>query len=247
MSVNSPLRVDGAKVYLVGHGYAPHLRLTDSTGRVVFDDTVVFLPQDGNFTSVGVVKAPDGDPQLGFDAIFAPTATITQETGPISTFPAPDRPGLFASAWTGDLGVDDGKPQNVFQLETAGLTRLGIEALQPGDTWTLPGGRGTLEFVDVARWASFRIAYDPGRWLALIGAVLAVIGLSMSLFVRRRRIWLRVDPGPSAAESAAEDRAPGGTVYRVQVAGLSRTDSAEVIGEVHELVARLGGPVKEGS
>ena len=109
--------------------------------------------------------------------------------------------------------MDDGKPQNVFQLETAGLTRLGIEALQPGDTWTLPGGRGTLEFVDVARWASFRIAYDPGRWLALIGAVLAIIGLSMSLFVRRRRIWLRVDPRPVRGRERGGDRCAGG--YRL--------------------------------
>jgi cytochrome c biogenesis protein len=55
VSVNAPLRVDGAKVFLVGHGYAPHIKVTDSTGRVVFDDTVVFLPQDGSFTSTGVV------------------------------------------------------------------------------------------------------------------------------------------------------------------------------------------------
>jgi hypothetical protein len=31
----------------------------------------------------------------------------------------------------------------------------------------------------------------------------------------------------------------------VQVGGLSRTESADVIGEVQQLVARLGGPVTE--
>ena len=81
VSVNSPLRLDGAKVFLVGHGYAPHLRLTDSEGTVVFDDTVVFLPQDGNFTSTGVVKAPDGTPQLGVQGLFLPTAALDEIRG----------------------------------------------------------------------------------------------------------------------------------------------------------------------
>lgn len=251
VSVNSPLRVDGAKVYLVGHGYAPRLKVTDSTGRVVFDDTVVFLPQDGSFTSTGVVKAPDADPPLGLTGIFAPTASITEELGPHSTFPAPDSPGLFLSAWTGDLGLDSGRPQNVFQLDTTGLERIGLEALRPGDTWELPGGKGTVEFLDLGRYASFRIAHDPGSRLALAGAVLALVGLMLSLFVRRRRIWVRADavagpgPDPSGHDGAPKPGGAGGTVYRVQVAGLSRSDSADVVGEVQQLVAHLGGPVEE--
>ena len=264
VSVNSPLRLDGAKVFLVGHGYAPHLRVTDATGRVVFDDTAVFLPQDGSFTSTGVVKMPDASPQLGLTGIFAPTAAITPELGPHSTFPAPDDPGLFLSAFTGDLGLDTGRPSNVFTLATEGLTQLGIQGMRPGDTWELPDGQGTVEFVDLQRWASFTIAHDPGKGLALAGSIAAILGLMLSLFVKRRRIWVRVepqvasvapsdpaplmgaDPDPSApgptTESAAPVAGPPATVYRVQVAGLSRTDSADVVGEVTELVARIGGP-----
>ena len=48
-----PLAVDGAKVYLLGHGYAPRVTVRDGDGNVVVDDSVVFLPQDGNFTSEG--------------------------------------------------------------------------------------------------------------------------------------------------------------------------------------------------
>ena len=260
VSVNSPLRVDGAKVFLVGHGYAPHLKLTDSTGRVVWDDTVVFLPQDGSFTSTGVLKSPDATPQLGLSGIFAPTATITEETGPISTFPAPDNPGLFLSAWTGDLGLDSGTPQNIYELDTEGLTRIGVEALEPGQTWTLPDGMGTLEFVSLDRWASFRIAHDPGRLPALLGSVLALVGLSLSLFVRRRRIWVRVGPAPDPAEGSVRTEAspraeapdgaasplsdPPATVYRIQVAGLSRSEAADVAAEVQTLAADIGGPVE---
>ncbi len=236
VSVNAPLRVDGAKVFLVGHGYAPHLRLTDSSGRVVFDDTVVFLPQDGNFTSTGVVKAPDAQPQLGLTALFAPTAALDAVQGPHSTFPAPDDPAVFLSAWSGDLGLDSGTPSNVFRLDTEDLEQLGLAALRPGESWELPEGQGTVEFVGLERWASFTISRDPGKALALAGAISAIIGLSLSLFVRRRRIWVRVEP---VAVSEASDTLGA---FRVQVAGLTRSDSADVSREVEHLVVRIGGP-----
>jgi cytochrome c biogenesis protein len=237
VSVNAPLRVDGAKVFLVGHGYAPHIKVTDSTGRVVFDDTVVFLPQDGSFTSTGVVKAPDGTPQLGLQALFAPTAALDAVQGPHSTFPAPDDPALFLSAWSGDLGLDSGTPRNVFSLDTSGLEKLGLAALRPGESWDIPGGQGTVEFVGLDRWASFTISRDPGKGLALAAAISAIVGLCLSLFVRRRRIWVRVDP---VAPSDGTDTL---ALSRVQVAGLTRSDSADVSGEVDQLVTRIGGPV----
>ncbi len=245
VAVNKPLRVDGAKVFLVGHGYAPHLKLTDSTGRVVVDDTVVFLPQDGNFTSTGVVKAPDGTPQLALQGLFLPTAAVDDVRGPHSTFPAPDDPALFASVWTGDLGLDAGVPRNVFALDTEGLDQLGLQALRPGESWTLPDGTGTLEFVGLERWASFSIAHDPGKGLALLASVTAIAGLMLSLFVRRRRIWVRVEEWAVApAQGPAHDPAGGASLgrTRVQVAGLSRTDAADVTEEVAALVAVLGGP-----
>lgn len=255
ISVNSPLRVDGAKIFLVGHGYAPHLRITDSTGRVVFDDTVVFLPQDANFTSSGVVKSPDATPPLGIEALFLPTAALDDVLGPHSSFPAPDDPALFASIWTGDLGLDTGLPSNVFTLDTSSLNRLGVAALRPGQSWRIPGGKGTLELVGYDRWASFTISHDPGKLLALAAAVLAVGGLSLSLFVRRRRIWVQVtdvpgdssapDPDPAADQLAVSDRAGSLTAFRVQVAGMSRTDSGEIDREVEQLVASLGGPDAE--
>src|SRR5712671_2619071 len=37
LEVNRPLSVDGAKVYLIGHGYAPEFRVTDARGQVVYN------------------------------------------------------------------------------------------------------------------------------------------------------------------------------------------------------------------
>lgn len=227
--VNEPLSIDGAKVFLVGHGYAPVLRLTDALGRVVHDEGIVFLPQDGNLTSTGVLKAPDATPSLGIEGLFLPTAAVDDVRGPHSTFPEADDPAVFLSAWAGDLGLDSGVPQSIYALDTEGMTQLGIEALRPGDSWALPGGNGTVEFVSLTRWASFQIAHDPGKEPALAASIVALIGLMMSLFIQRRRVWVR------AAES-------GSGVTVVTVAGLARSDEADLAPEVDAVVDAL----KEG-
>jgi cytochrome c biogenesis protein len=237
IEVNEPLSAEGARVYLVGHGYAPHFVIRDSTGSVVFDDSVVFLPQDGNFTSTGVVKVPDAKPSLALNGLFLPTTALDQVLGPHSTFPGPDDPSVFLSAFTGDLGLDSGVPQSVYQLDTAHLTQIGLQSLYPGQTWTLDGGQGSVEFTGFQRWASFQIAYDPGKGLALAGAALALTGLMMSLFVRRRRVWVKVQAGPT-----------GGTL--VHVAGLAKAEGAALPDEVaaltEHLVAASIGPPPQG-
>ena len=192
IEVNEPLVINGAKVFLVGHGYAPIITVTDRTGAVVFDDAVPFLPQDGNSTSTGVVKIPDSNPQLGIRGLFLPTVKLDQVLGPISIFPAPDDPALFMSAWEGDLGLESGTPQSIYRLVTEKMTQIGLEQLRPGQTWTLPKGAGTVSFAGYERWASFQIAADPGKEIALFSAAAAILGLTMSLFIRRRRVWVKV-------------------------------------------------------
>ncbi len=231
LRVNEPLRIHGADVYLIGHGYAPQVRVTSPDGKVLFDDTVVFLPRDGNFSSTGVIKIPDASPQLSFTGIFAPTAAIDETNGPHSVFPAPDSPGLFLSAFTGDLGLDSGVPQSVYKLDTASLTQVGIEGLAPGMTWTLPDGT-SVEFVDVQRYVSLKISHDPGRMWALLVAGAVMAGLMISLFVPRRRIWIRLADGAVVlAELARTDNAKGSKdlagLVRVLADHRSTTDAGE--------------------
>ena len=226
IEVNHPLDVSGAKVFLVGHGYAPHIIVRDSTGAVVFDDTVVFLPQDGNFTSTGVIKVPDASPSLGFNGLFLPTAAQDATGRGISLFPAPDNPEVLLAAFRGNLGLDSGVPQSVYTLDTTDMVKVGLESLAPGQTWTLPNNSGSIEFAGLDRWASFQVAHDPGKEVALAAAVLAILGLMMSLFVQRRRIWVKATPGPA------------GTL--VQVAGLAKNQSVDLTDEVAVLAARLG-------
>ena len=43
LDVNRPVAVDGAKVYLIGHGYAPVFKVTDTHGKVVYDQATPFV------------------------------------------------------------------------------------------------------------------------------------------------------------------------------------------------------------
>ena len=68
-----------------------------------------------------------------------------------------------------------------------------------------------MEFAGFERWASFQIAHDPGKELALLASMVAIAGLMLSLFVRRRRVWVQVVPAtgevPSCRSPAlGEDR-----------------------------------------
>jgi len=227
VEVNAPLSVPGARVYLVGHGYAPTFRIADRTGQVVFEDAVVFLPQDGNFTSTGVIKLPDANPQLGIQGLFLPTAAVDEIRGPHSTFPAPDDPAVFLSAWTGDLGLDDGMPQSVYTLKTADMQQVGLESLRPGETWVLPGSAGAITFIGWQRWASFQLASDPGGPVALICALLAMVGLIGTLLIRRRRVFVAVS-GPVDQPV-------------VEIAGLSRSESTNLADDVQAVLHAVTG------
>jgi len=230
LQVNHPLNVDNVKVYLIGHGYAPVFRVTDGTGRVVFNGPVPFIPVAVNsLMSEGVVKVPDARPQqLGFAGVFLPT-TVDVGGKLQSAFPAPYRPAVSLVSFAGNLGMNSGVPQSVYQLDTAGLHRLAVQPrpLSPGQSIRLPNGMGTLAFTGYRQWISLAITYDPGQLPALIAAIAALAGLLVSFLVRRRRVFLRAVPA-----------AGGGST--VEFAGLARTESSETFGaEFAELSAEL--------
>lgn len=235
LEVNEPLSVDGAQVYLLGHGYAPEFRVTNADGDVVFDQPVPFLSRDqATFTSDGVVKVPDtGGEQLGFSAVFLPSASESPEGELVSDFPAPRDPAVTLEGYKGDLGMDSGQAQSVYQLYTEDMEPMGESPeLSLGDTWTLPDGAGTITFTGYRDYASLQVNSDPARLPALVAASAAVLGLIATLFVRPRRVWIRARPDEH-----------GRTV--VEVAGLSKTEGAGTAAEFHALAVRLRDRLRE--
>ncbi|MCW2777768.1 MAG: ResB family protein [Frankiales bacterium] len=239
LRVNHPLEAGGgAKVYLVGHGYAPHVVVKDPKGNVALDQSVPCLPQNPKFLSNCTIKVPDAEPdQMAFEGVFTPTTVQDPKTGQVtSVHPAAALPVLTVVGYRGDLGVDAGIPRSVFSLEgTDRLTKVDAppQGLRPGETWKMPGG-GSITYAGTDEWATFQVTQDPGKVLALYASAGMVLGLLLSLFVRRRRVWVRAVPGG----------ADGRTV--VEAGGLSRTDAESFANEFGALTERLrdrtGGP-----
>jgi cytochrome c biogenesis protein len=220
IEVNRPLSVDGAKVYLIGHGYAPEFKVTDARGQVVYNGAQPFISgATGNFLSEGVLKIPGAQPeQLGFSGVFVPTAIDVGGTLE-SVFPAADNPVVSLIAYAGNLGMNTGPPQSVYYMDTAGMKRLTTDpqVLQIGQSLKLPDGQGTITFTGYRQWVSLTITHDPGQLPALICAIAALCGLLLSFVVRRRRVFVRAR---ASAGSAGEQ---GSTVL---VGGLTRTDAS---------------------
>ncbi|MFI9629523.1 cytochrome c biogenesis protein ResB [Streptomyces sp. NPDC052042] len=255
IKVNEPLVVDGTKVYLNAHGYAPVVSVKDASGKEIYRNAVPLLPIDNNVTSTGAIKVLDGyrdksgkKTQLGFQAFFVPTFAGDGKGTMFSQFPAADMPVLALNAYHGYLGPDSGLAQNVYQLDKTKMKAFKDgdgEALKQrlavGDTMKLPDGAASITFVGVEEWASFQITEQPASGWALGGSAAAIAGLAASLFVQRRRVWVRAVRG-----------ADGVTV--VEMAGLGRSESArlpEELGDLaltlHELAPTAPDPEPAGS
>lgn len=199
LKVNHPLSMDGVRVYLVGNGYAPVLTVRDGEGDIAFQGPVVTRVQDVNFNSLVTLKVPDARPdQLGFVGQFMPAAVEDESGVAVSVDPELYNPQLILDSYYGDLGLDGGVPQNVYVLDTETLTELnsrknenGGIVLSQGQTYELPEGKGSISFDGVRRYVGLDIHYDPGKWGVGVFAGTALLGLAISLFVRRRRVWVR--------------------------------------------------------
>ncbi|NLU80169.1 cytochrome c biogenesis protein ResB [Micromonospora sp. HNM0581] len=251
-SVNSPLRLDGANVYLLGHGYVPLIRYTDRFGGIQ-TSTVPFLTTgDIGLTSEGLAAFPDAnvDPETGvrnpdlqvaFSGLYLPTAP--QEPPFVrSEHPTEQNPLLDLVAYRGNLGLDAGIPGSVYQLDerqvrNGRLAEVGAKQLRIGESWTLDDG-SIVEFVGTERYIVLSVRHDPGMMLLLVSSIGLVLGLMGSLFVRRRRVFVRLLPvGPADPDRGS----PTDGSSLVEVAGLPRTEHPGFAAEFAQLVAAIGG------
>jgi cytochrome c biogenesis protein len=220
-------------VYLLGNGYAPQLIVRDAEGTVVFSQPVAFLPQDSNLFSLGIIKIPDGlDEQLGIRALLYPT-TLPLENGTYaSSHPDLRDPTVTLEVYSGDLGLDNGQGTNAFALNTDALTQIaGRDAEAPtielklGDVADLPNGLGTIELASIPRFVSLDVHHDPSQGWVLLFSSLVVGGLLASLFVARRRVWVKAVVSADGAVT-------------LEYAGLARGDDPRLEEAVADLADR---------
>jgi cytochrome c biogenesis protein len=88
----------------------------------------------------------------------------------------------------------------------------------------------TVSFTDLKQYSVLTLARDPGVPMVAVAAGLLLLGLVPSLYVTRRRVWVRATPA-----------GPG--VTRVELAGLALQGKAAFEAEL----ARLAEAMKGGS
>ena len=237
LEVNHPLNIDGTNVFLIGHGYTAVVTYTDRYGQT---QTLrqELLAMDPAMNSEGAFKFPDvnfnpdtgavdPDAEVGFDAILVPSYDDSTAML-LGTDPEPNNPVLALTAYTGDLGLADGRPESVYainedQIASGELTQVNdqVEVIGVGDAMTLPDG-SSLAFDGVEQYAVLQVRHDPGGPVVLAGAILLLGGLLPALAVRRRRYWIRWNPDGS-----------------VETAGLNRNDYDGLDEECDELTAAI--------
>lgn len=247
LSVNNPLRLDGNRVYLLGQGYAPVFTVTYPNGEQRTGE-IQWRPVDqSTLLSEGATKfEPPGITddeqrrrgQLAVTGLLAPTSSGGEIV--TSLFPALRDPEVAVDVLRGDLGLDDGRGQSIFevdrgQVESGELVRVARANLVPGQEVVLDDGT-RVRFDGVNDWANLQVSHDPGQLWVLVFAITVLLGLGASLGVRRRRFWARLTPAPGAS---------GRTV--VQLGGLARTDRAGYGEEFERLSAALLRPEEKES
>ena len=231
LKVNSPVDHAGTSVFLLGNGFAPWITVYSDHGEAVFSQPVPFLPQDANLTSIGVVKIPDGlRAQVGLIGFIYPSAVELSSGALASVYPEPDRPVLTLNVFRGNLGLDEGVPKNVYSLDTESLVQLtggdtNVDSLvlSPGERVNLPAGLGSIEFTELRRFVSVDIHRDPTQLPVGISAGFIMISLVATLFVSRRRVWVKISKvGPGR--------------FVVQFAALARGEDSQLGKSLDELV-----------
>jgi cytochrome c biogenesis protein len=218
IKVNKPLTYGSTKVYLQANGHSPIVIVKDKSGKVIFDGPTPFLPQDANLSSIGAIKIPDMNPQIGFVSSFLPTADRDPVRGGFSSYPEVLDPRLLISVWKGDLGLNTGVPQSVYRIDTSKMERIGLKALVLNESYDF--GEGSITFTGWNSWVNLQIVNDPGKGYALLGAILAIAGLLISLFTRQRRIWIKQG-------------------RKTQIAGLAKNEIPGLEDEIKKLVKEL--------
>ncbi|MFB1295881.1 cytochrome c biogenesis protein ResB [Mycobacterium sp. pW049] len=240
LKVNEPLRVGGDRVYLQGHGYAPTFTVTFPDGQTR-TQTLQWRPEDQvTFLSSGAMRFdPPGGTyadererrknQIAIQGLFAPTASL-HGTLLSSSFPEMQDPAVAVDIYKGDTGLDTGRPQSVFSLDErmigqGRLTKMARVNLDAGQDTRLEDGT-VVRFDGAVPFVNLQVSHDPAQIWVLVFSMTMMGGLLVSLIVRRRRVWVRLSPGPA------------GTV-NVELGGLARTDNSGWGDEFERLTSRI--------
>jgi cytochrome c biogenesis protein len=234
--VNDFLGYDNVDFYQQDYGWAPHIVVTNPSGEVVSDNAPQLISDDKT-ASTGVIKVPDFNytlpgqtrpTQIGARLVLYPDAqalpsvggagnSLNITYGPGSA--AASKPVLEVQLFVGDLGLNGGAAQDVFSLDTTGMTPYyqGAAAfalpLHQTVTLQLPAANNTttnftIAFPDLKQFSLFHVKKDNGVPLVYATFVMTMTGLLTKLYLRpfleRRRRARRATLVPAALASSPQ-------------------------------------------
>ena len=211
---NRPMTVDGVRIFQSDYGYVPVVRVRDADGKeLLAPQEVLTLRDPASEWSTGAVKVTRSSPQVGLDlTMFTGLVTAPDCPGgaPFCNDPRLVRPVLVVLAYQGDLQAH--RAQSVFSLDRTRLEPLGDRPLLlvPGQSGKLANGM-EVSFTDLKQYSVLTLARDPGVPVVAVAAALLLLGLVPSLYVTRRRVWVRAVPGRGGRRPgrAGRPRPPG--------------------------------------
>jgi cytochrome c biogenesis protein len=238
--VNDFLGYDNVDFYQQDYGWAPHIVVTNPSGEVVSDNAPRLISDDKT-ASTGVIKVPDFNytlpgqtrpTQIGARLVLYPDAqalpsvggagnSLNITYGPGSA--AASKPVLEVQLFVGDLGLNGGAAQDVFSLDTTGMTPYyqGAAAfalpLHQTVTLQLPAANNTttnftIAFPDLKQFSLFHVKKDNGVPLVYATFVMTMTGLLTKLYLRpfleRRRRARRATLVPAALPSLPQPPPP---------------------------------------
>ena len=200
--VNEPLRYEGVRFNQSYFGTAAQLRITGPDGTVVHEGGVPLeYTTPDEMNSYGRLDLADRDLQ-----VYVITAASGQNDPNIAAGQA--RVEVYPAG--GDAPTATGTLDQGVPAEVGGLT---------------------YTFERELKFTGLMVSRDPGTIWVWVGSLLLTAGTCLTMFLRHRRLWVRVDPAPE-----------GGSIVRI-----ATPDRRDTVFDNHVLrmAASLGTPVPE--
>jgi cytochrome c biogenesis protein len=232
----------------------PAIRVTDAQGNVLFDQVLPQMGSDGpeafaaltfpaapgsqELVSYVVAWRPDGNetairlyadgiderPRLAGQSAVAPGGYRVAYVGPraIPAVTLLDVPG--ASSADGAVVVQmpadrSGQPY----LFIDGVDQ-GLVAIEPGQTHHNAAGFA-YTFDGRVEASGLSVRRDPGHWFIWVAVGMAIVGLSITFYVPRRRLWVKVEGSRTWLAGIAERSTRFGREMRLIGAELGARDA----------------------
>ncbi|TAK36789.1 MAG: hypothetical protein EPO30_11310, partial [Lysobacteraceae bacterium] len=170
--VNEPLDYDGVRFYQSFFGPAAVVRVTDSSGAVVFDDGVALAWRTDGDRPVGPVRVPGRDV----------TAYVV----------APSAAGRDTLISPGEMRLEI--------YEGASDRPVKMETLAQGEDVSAAGL--TFTFVREKQFTGLRVTRDPTVPVIWLASALLVIGVTAVLVFPTRRLWALARPAAGGSRVA---------------------------------------------